>query len=71
MMLDHYQQTKNLLVSYKPEEARLLLICSDLGPRFWDRVLGTALRAGCFNRRATTPSQISGTCHCFLRCRPA
>ena len=25
MMLDHYQQTKNLLVSYSSEEARLLL----------------------------------------------
>ena len=25
MMLDHYQQTKNLLVSYSPEGARLLL----------------------------------------------
>ena len=25
MMLDHYQQTKNMLVSYQPEEARLLL----------------------------------------------
>jgi hypothetical protein len=26
MMLDHYQQTKNMLVSYNPEEAGLLLI---------------------------------------------
>ena len=26
MMLDHYQQTKNLLVSYSPERARLLLM---------------------------------------------
>ena len=26
MMLDHYQQTKNMLVSYEPKEAGLLLI---------------------------------------------
>ena len=44
----------------QPEEARLLLISS---------VRPTALRAGCFNPRATTPSQISRTRHCFLRCR--
>jgi hypothetical protein len=25
MMLDHYQQTKNMLVSYSPKKARLLL----------------------------------------------
>ena len=27
MMLDHYQQTKNMLVSYSPKAARLLLRC--------------------------------------------
>ena len=25
MMLDHYQQTKNMLVSYQPRQARLFL----------------------------------------------
>ena len=31
MMLDHYQQTKNLLVSYSPERARLLLMPTHVG----------------------------------------
>ena len=31
MMLDHYQQTKNLLVSYSPEGARLLLSSASKG----------------------------------------
>ncbi len=33
MMLDHYQQTKNLLVSYSPEGARLLLGATAMPPR--------------------------------------
>ena len=40
MMLDHYQQTKNMLVSYSPERARVLLEARSARERLsrWPRV---------------------------------
>jgi hypothetical protein len=56
MMLDHYQQTKNLLVSYSAKK---------LG--FFRHRLpwATAMRAGCSNPRTSGASSVSRSCHCF------
>jgi hypothetical protein len=65
-MLDHYQQTKNLLVSYSPEEARLLLICFDLGQSTWDGVARGLLQSA-RNDAIANFKKLS----LLLRCRPA